>query len=66
MQEKNKNIKAKVLLDASAVIALLKKEPGHEKLEELLATSSISAVNLSEVVSVLARSGVGDNEIRLC
>lgn len=53
----------KVLFDTSAVIALLKKEPGYEILEDIVANSAISSVNLCELVSVLGRSGVTENEI---
>lgn len=38
------------VLDASALLALLKSEPGSEKVEPLLGTSCISSVNWSEVV----------------
>jgi PIN domain nuclease of toxin-antitoxin system len=58
MQAKNK-----VLFDASALLALIKKEPGYKQLEDLLASSCISAVNLSEVVSVLMRVGIPQNKI---
>lgn len=53
----------KSLLDTSAIIALLKKEPGYEILEDVIANSSMSSVNLSELVAVLARSGVPEEEI---
>lgn len=43
----------KYLLDTSAIIALLKKESGYKILEDVIAASSISSVNLSELVSVL-------------
>lgn len=59
MSSRNK----KILLDTSAIIALLKKEPGYEILEDLVANSSISSVNLSELVAVLVRSGIAENEI---
>jgi len=59
MSTKNK----KTLLDTSAIIALLKKEPGYEILEGLIANSSISSVNLSELVAVLVRSGIAEDEI---
>jgi len=38
------------VLDASALLALLQSEPGGEKVEPLLGTSSISGVNWSEVI----------------
>jgi PIN domain nuclease of toxin-antitoxin system len=40
-----------VVLDASAVLALLKKEPGGEIVRGKLPGALISAVNLSEVIS---------------
>lgn len=39
------------VLDASAVLALLKKEPGAEVVRGRLAGSLLSAVNLSEVIA---------------
>lgn len=39
------------VLDASAVLALLKKEPGADFVRARLADSLISAVNLSEVIA---------------
>lgn len=54
----------KVLFDASALLALINKEPGYEILEDMLASSCISSVNLAEVISVLSRIGVTDNEIQ--
>lgn len=38
----------KVILDASAVIALLKKEPGYEQVQEVIYRSIISSVNAAE------------------
>jgi PIN domain nuclease of toxin-antitoxin system len=65
MQQKSKQPakNKKTLLDTSAIIALLRKEPGYEILEDLIANSSISSVNLSELVAVLARSGITETEI---
>ena len=48
----------KILLDTSALIALIKKEPGYQKIEEVLAYSAISSVNLCELVSILARNNI--------
>ena len=53
----------KSLLDTSAMIALLKKEPGYEILEEVIARSAMSAVNLSELVAVLSRNHIKEDEI---
>jgi ribonuclease VapC len=45
------------VLDASAALALLRTEPGHELVAELLPGSVISALNYSEVVQKLAQLG---------
>lgn len=47
-----------VVLDASAVLALLRNEPGAERVAELLPTAAISAVNIAEVLIVLECRGV--------
>ncbi len=47
-----------VVLDASALLALLQGEPGAEVIEALLDRSAISAVNWSEVVQRLLRHGL--------
>ena len=54
----------KVLFDTSALLALIHKEPGYERLEGLLASSCISAVNFSEVIIALTKIGVPQNEIQ--
>lgn len=41
---------APVVLDASAVLALLHREPGAEVVKQVLSTAVISSVNWSEVV----------------
>ena len=48
------------VLDASAVLTLLYREPGHELAAELLDGAAISAVNWSEVVQKLTQRGVPD------
>jgi ribonuclease VapC len=45
------------VLDASAVLAYVRREQGWEAVEGLLAASLLSAVNLTEVVTVLIRQG---------
>jgi ribonuclease VapC len=48
----------KVVMDASALLALIHEEPGADKLvPELLAHSAVSTVNLAEVQSKLVASG---------
>lgn len=55
-----------VILDASAVLALLADEPGAEAVEAALAeVASISAVNLAEVVSILSDRGMPTGEIAM-
>ncbi|MCC7020896.1 MAG: type II toxin-antitoxin system VapC family toxin [Ardenticatenales bacterium] len=53
-----------VVLDASALLALLQSEPGAHLVAELLPEAVISAVNLSEVVAKLAEHGMPDGAIR--
>ena len=45
------------VLDSSAVIALLRREPGWEKVEAAVEHSVISAVNLTESMTKLIRQG---------
>jgi PIN domain nuclease of toxin-antitoxin system len=47
-----------VILDASALLALLNSEPGSRIVEESLSGAAVSAVNLSEVVSKLTERGM--------
>ena len=50
----------RIVLDASALLAVLNQEPGAEKLTpELLSTAAISTVNLAEVHSKLVSRGLG-------
>jgi ribonuclease VapC len=54
------------LLDASAVLALIQNEPGADRVAGMLPTAAISAVNLAEVIAILARrSGDPDAAIRM-
>ncbi len=48
------------VLDASAVLTLLYREPGHQLVAELVDGSVISSVNWSEVTQKLAQRGVPD------
>jgi ribonuclease VapC len=45
------------VLDASAVLALLYREPGHEQVAEMLAGAVMSTVNWAEVVQKLVQRG---------
>lgn len=49
------------VLDASAVLALLYREPGHDTVAELLDGAVISTVNWSEVLAKLTQHGVTDH-----
>ena len=53
-----------VVIDASALLALLNGEPGADVVEEALPGGIISAVNLSEVVAKLCDTGMPEKAIR--
>jgi len=53
----------KIIFDSSAILALLKMEQGHEKVSERLDDAIVSSVNFSEVITVLARKGFGQEEV---
>jgi ribonuclease VapC len=52
-----------VVLDASALLAVLRAEPGADRVEPRLEGAGIGAVNLSEVVAKLDQDGVPEPEI---
>jgi len=54
-----------IVLDASALIALLKDEPGGSKVAEGIAASRMSAVNYAEVVSHFIHAGMPPSEVDL-
>ncbi|HEX3127761.1 MAG TPA: type II toxin-antitoxin system VapC family toxin [Thermoanaerobaculia bacterium] len=54
-----------VVLDASAILALLNAEPGGEVVEQTLPGAIISTVNLSEIVAKLAERGMPEAVIRV-
>ena len=47
-----------VVLDASALLAYLQREPGHDKVGGVLDQSVISTVNWAEVIGVASTAGV--------
>lgn len=55
---------SEVVLDASALLALLNQEPGQEEVAGSIPHAAISAVNLSEVVAKLADDGMPEEEVR--
>ena len=48
---------AEVVLDASAILVLLRREPGFEKVAAVMNDARVSAVTLAEVGSFLAKAG---------
>lgn len=52
------------VLDASALIALLRREPGWEQVQAVLDGSVISTINLAEVAGFLARKGASEEIVR--
>jgi PIN domain nuclease of toxin-antitoxin system len=55
---------SKVVLDASALLALVNQEPGQAVVAELLPRSLVSVVNASELVAKLTDQGMPENEIQ--
>lgn len=53
-----------IVIDASALLALLNTESGADVVAEALPGGVISAVNLSEVVAKLCEAGMPENAIR--
>lgn len=53
-----------VVVDASALLALLNDEPGHAAVSRVLSEASISAVNLAEVVGKLIERGGAKEVVR--
>ena len=53
-----------VVLDASALLAVLRREPGQEVVEPLLAGAAVSAVNYSEVIKKAVEAGGKASETR--
>ncbi len=52
------------MLDASALLALLNREPGHGRVADALAEGAMmSTVNFSEVVAKLADAGLTESEV---
>ena len=54
---------SEVVLDASAILALLNQETGSEEVLKFIGKSAISTVNLSEVIAKLADAGIPENDI---
>jgi len=57
---------SKFILDASALLALLKNEPGADKVEPLLGQIVMSSINVSETASILLESEMTAQEVQEC
>lgn len=57
---------SKVIIDASALLALLKNEPGADKVESLLGKIIMSSINVSETASFLLESEMTTQEVQEC
>lgn len=55
---------ASAVLDASALIASLVAEPGHEHVDAVLHEAAISTVNLVEVIAYFVKKGESEADIR--
>ena len=53
-----------VVLDASALLALVNQEPGQDIVAAVLPRSLVSAVNASELVAKLTDQGMPENEVQ--
>jgi PIN domain nuclease of toxin-antitoxin system len=56
----------KVILDASALLALIKNESGADKVEPLLGFIVMSSVNVSEAAAILLGSEMSSQEVQDC
>lgn len=56
------NMNNRVILDASALLALIQEETGAEIIKPLLKFSVISVVNVTETLSVLQRTNISPEE----
>ena len=54
---------AEAVLDASALVAFLRDEPGADKVAAVLAQSCMSAVNLAETISKMVEYGKPLDEV---
>ena len=57
-----RSVNSRVILDASALLALLQEEVGSEVIKPLLKFSVMSAVNVTEALSILQRADITPEE----
>jgi PIN domain nuclease of toxin-antitoxin system len=55
---------SEVVLDASALLAVLRKEPGREIVEPIVIGAAVSAVNYSEVIKKAVEAGGNASQTR--
>ena len=56
-------MKTQIVLDTSAILALLAMEEGYEVVAENIENAVVSSVNLSEVITVLVRRGLKHEDV---
>jgi ribonuclease VapC len=54
----------KVILDASALLALLQEEKGSDQVMQHLPNAIMSSINVSEVIAVLINTGIPEKEAK--
>jgi PIN domain nuclease of toxin-antitoxin system len=54
---------SRIVLDASALLAMIREEPGGDTVAGAIARARMSAVNFAEVVSFLTHAGVPASQI---
>lgn len=59
-----RNNASKVIIDTSAILAVIFEEEGADKVIPFLTSGGISTVNLSEVATVAVRKGAGLSDIQ--
>ena len=57
---------SKVILDSSALLALIKNEPGSAIIEQLLGHVVMSSINIAEVATILLNANVTLDECQSC
>lgn len=55
---------SEIVVDASAILALLNQESGSEEVLQFIGNATISTVNLSEIIAKLAEGGIPEQDIQ--
>ncbi len=55
----------KIVLDASALLALLQREKGSDQVTQHLSNAMMSSINFSEVIAVLIHTGIPEKEAKI-